>query len=64
MDRIPDQTREERIRAKAHALWEKEGRPDGQDGRHWDEAQKLIDEADSVAAGQGPKGPKREAPDR
>jgi hypothetical protein len=53
-------TREERIREKAHALWEKEGRPIGQESRHWEEAEKLVNEADSVAAGQPVKDPTHE----
>jgi hypothetical protein len=40
-------------------MWEEGGRPEGQDGRHWDEAAKIIDEQDSVAA-QAPKDPTRE----
>jgi len=51
------QTREERIREKAHALWEKAGRPAGQDTQHWEEAEKLVNEADSIAAGQPSKNP-------
>jgi len=50
-------TREERIRQKAHALWEKEGRPTGQGARHWEEAEKQEIEAESIAAGQPSKDP-------
>ena len=57
-------TREERIRDKARALWEKEGRPDGHDARHWQEAERLIDEADSVAAGEASKNPDHEPRNR
>ena len=52
-----DLTREERIRALAYSLWEKEGRPDGQGTRHWEEAEKLVAEQDSLAAGQPSKDP-------
>jgi hypothetical protein len=58
-----DQTKEERIREKAHSMWEQEGRPEGQDSRHWEEAEKQLVEADSVAAGQPSKDPKREPRD-
>jgi Protein of unknown function (DUF2934) len=51
------QTREERIREKAHALWDQEGRPDGQHSRHWEDAEKLVNEADSIAAGESSKDP-------
>jgi hypothetical protein len=57
------QDREQRIREKAHALWEKAGRPEGQEVRHWQEAEKLVDEADSLAA-QTAKNPKREPRNR
>jgi hypothetical protein len=36
-------SREERIRAKAHALWEEAGRPEGQADDHWLKAARLID---------------------
>lgn len=42
--------REERIRAKAHALWEADGRPQGRDRAHWEQAAKLVDEEDRKAA--------------
>ncbi len=35
--------REERIRHRAHELWEKAGRPEGEDQRFWDEAEREID---------------------
>jgi hypothetical protein len=37
------ENREERIRAKAHQLWEEAGRPDGEADDHWLEAARLID---------------------
>jgi hypothetical protein len=40
-----DQT-EERIRAKAYELWETDGRPDGQQDRHWEIAKRIIAEED------------------
>jgi hypothetical protein len=58
------QTREERIREKAQALWEKEGRPNGQESRHWEEAEKLVNEADSIAAGQPAKDPSHQPRNR
>jgi hypothetical protein len=36
-------SREERIRAKAHELWEQAGRPDGRADEHWMNAARLID---------------------
>ena len=44
---------EEEIRKKAHAIWEKEGRPEGQHERHWDEAVKELKK--TVKATRGKK---------
>lgn len=35
--------REEKIRARAHAIWEAEGKPHGHDRLHWDQAIADID---------------------
>jgi hypothetical protein len=42
--------REQRIRAKAHALWEADGRPQGRDREHWEQAAKLVEEEERQAA--------------
>ncbi|WP_348633294.1 DUF2934 domain-containing protein, partial [Mesorhizobium sp. M4B.F.Ca.ET.013.02.1.1] len=34
--------RQERIRQRAHAIWEKAGRPEGADIQHWDQATAEI----------------------
>ena len=34
---------EQRIRELAHQIWESEGRPDGQNTRHWEMACKLVE---------------------
>jgi hypothetical protein len=36
-------SREDRIRAKAHELWEEAGRPEGEADEHWVKAARLID---------------------
>jgi hypothetical protein len=36
-------SREDRIRAKAHELWEEAGRPEGRADAHWLKAARLID---------------------
>ena len=45
--------KEERIRRRAHELWEREGRPDGREAEHWDVAERELerDAAASVAEG-------------
>lgn len=35
-------TDEERIRQLAYSIWEAEGRPEGQQQRHWDRAVKIV----------------------
>jgi hypothetical protein len=46
------ENRESRIRARAHQMWEDEGRPENQDQRHWEAAEKAIDEEDRGGATQ------------
>jgi hypothetical protein len=44
--------REERVRVLAHALWEHDGSPEGQDADYWLRAEKMIDaELDPAAPG-------------
>ena len=35
---------EQRIRERAHAIWERTGRPDGQEAEHWSQAEREIQE--------------------
>lgn len=37
-----DLEHEERIRCRAHQLWEEEGRPDGRHDDHWERARQLV----------------------
>jgi len=36
-------SKEQRIRELAYQIWETEGRPDGQEARHWELANKLAE---------------------
>jgi hypothetical protein len=38
---LPDDL-EARIRARAHKLWEEEGRPEGRAAEHWEKARTLV----------------------
>ncbi len=40
--------REERIKQRAHELWEREGSPHGRDQDHWRKAAAQIDEEDAI----------------
>jgi Protein of unknown function (DUF2934) len=44
--------REARIRARAHEIWEKEGRPAGEEQRHWDQASREIDASEAEKGGK------------
>lgn len=41
--------RQDRIRHRAHAIWEKQGRPHGADYQHWDQATREVDAEDAAA---------------
>ena len=45
-------TGEEAIRQRAHAIWEAEGRPDGQANDHWRRASEMLDK-ETEGAGRG-----------
>lgn len=45
-----DQDRETRIRARAHALWEENGRQDGSHEAHWQQAEREVGEEESAKA--------------
>jgi hypothetical protein len=44
--------RHERIRQRAHAIWEREGRPHGLHEQHWYQATSEIDAEDLAASPQ------------
>jgi hypothetical protein len=57
--------REQRIRDRAYAIWQREGRPEGQEREHWQQAMREIDgEAGRAGApaGGGDMGATGEAP--
>ncbi len=39
---------EERIRERAHRIWEEEGRPEGREREHWDMASELVAQQDGM----------------
>lgn len=53
--------REDRIRERAHRLWEQEGRPDGGAERHWRQAEEMVatedGSLDNRQAGHGAEAP-------
>ena len=55
----------QKVRERAHALWERAGRPHGQDAEHWAQAEREVaaeeDEPSSASVG-GTTGPRRRKP--
>lgn len=49
--------RRERVRIRAHQIWESEGRPEGMHERHWAQAEKDVDEAGAGTVIQPAKKP-------
>ncbi|MGW8466455.1 DUF2934 domain-containing protein [Pseudomonas sp. CLCA07] len=47
-------TDDKRVREFAYQIWESEGKPEGQDARHWEMARKLA-EAEALAPKKIPK---------
>lgn len=43
-----DRPLEERIRERAHRIWEEEGRPEGRAQAHWDMASELVAQQDGL----------------
>jgi Protein of unknown function (DUF2934) len=43
--------REERIRERAHQIWEREGKPHGRDAEHWQQAGAEIDAEAAASVG-------------
>jgi hypothetical protein len=39
---------ETRVKARAHQIWEAEGRPDGRESDHWEQAEREISEEDGA----------------
>lgn len=54
-------TDDKRIREFAYQIWESEGKPEGQEARHWEMACKLAD-AEALAPKKSPKAPGSKAP--
>lgn len=44
MTQKPGQDRAERVRRRAHDIWERDGRPDGRHDEHWAQAEAEVDD--------------------
>jgi hypothetical protein len=47
----PETDRDAQIRARAHEIWEAEGRPEGRDADHWHQAERELGMTDKGASG-------------
>ena len=48
MEQINDAGVQERIRQRAHELWEQSGRPDGREDEFWFEAEREVREMEQL----------------
>ncbi|TPK81133.1 DUF2934 domain-containing protein [Mesorhizobium sp. B2-4-12] len=53
--------RQERIRNRAHKIWQEEGQPAGQHERHWHQATADIDREDATGTSSAAKKPAKKA---
>lgn len=44
---------EERIRRRAHEIWEREGRPQGRENEHWNQARLELADEEGSRSGTG-----------
>ena len=58
-----DDGREDRIRARAYELWQRDGSPDGRENDHWIEAEQEVD-AENTGAGSAVSHDKAPQPSR
>jgi len=49
-----DGDREERIRRRAYEIWEENGRAEGREGEHWQQARQEIEGAEEGVTAQPP----------
>ena len=57
----PEKTIEDRVRDRAYALWEKDGRPDGRSDEYWQQARSEV-EAEEAEPGNEVRTEKRQPP--
>lgn len=50
---------EKRVREFAYQIWESEGRPEGQEARHWEMALRLAEAEAGTSSEEMPEKPKR-----
>ena len=56
--------RQERIRHRAHQIWQEEGQPAGQHERHWHQATADVDREDASGKSSAAKKPAKKSADK
>ena len=51
----PEKTIEDRVRDRAYALWEKDGRPDGRSDEYWQQARSEVDAEEAEPGNESPE---------
>ena len=51
---VPEKTIEDRVRDRAYALWEKDGRPDGRSDEYWQQARSEVEAEDAEPGNESP----------
>ena len=50
----PEKTIEDRVRDRAYALWEKDGRPDGRSDEYWQQARSEVEAEEAEPGNESP----------
>ena len=57
----PEKTIEDRVRDRAYALWEKDGRPDGRSDEYWQQARSEAEAEEAEPGNESPDDGRRNA---
>jgi hypothetical protein len=57
-----ERDREQRIRERAYQIWEREGKPQGRDAQHWQQAAAEVEAEAAVSVGMADADPPPEEP--
>jgi hypothetical protein len=50
----PEKAIEDRVRDRAYALWEKDGRPDGRSDEYWQQARSAVEAEEAEPGNESP----------
>jgi hypothetical protein len=58
----PQKSIEDRVRERAYALWEKDGRPDGRSDEYWRQARSEVEAEEAEPGNESSEGSTKETP--